>query len=216
MQANYVQRIRLQFSKEGTTIYIGHLDLARTLERSVNRADIPIAYTQGFNKRPRMQLADALPLGFSSECELVDLWLAEEMDPDEVQRRLEPVLPKGIALHSVRDISLSQEPLQTQTKEAVYEVFIDRMFLPLELRTWIDGVMNETTIIRERRGKEYDLRPRIVSMEEIEGGEKEAVIRMRLTMTSGAVGRPDEVLMEMGMDPDEVRIHRTQIVLESK
>ncbi len=62
MQANYVQRIRLVYSKLGNTRYIGHLDLARTLQRAINRARIPIAYTQGYNKRPRMQLADALPL----------------------------------------------------------------------------------------------------------------------------------------------------------
>jgi radical SAM-linked protein len=75
MKANYVQRLRLVFAKDGPARFIGHLDLARTLERMLNRAQIPLAYTQGYNPRPRMQLATALPLGFTSECEIADIWL---------------------------------------------------------------------------------------------------------------------------------------------
>ena len=82
MQANYVQRLRLEFAKTGPTRFIGHLDLAKALERSLNRAQIPLAYTQGYNPRPRMQLAAALPLGFTSECELADVWLLEAVDPE--------------------------------------------------------------------------------------------------------------------------------------
>ena len=66
MQTIVVQRLRMQFSKVGPTRFIGHLDLARTLERSSNRARLPMAYTLGFNKRMRLQLAPALPLGFTS------------------------------------------------------------------------------------------------------------------------------------------------------
>jgi uncharacterized protein (DUF2344 family) len=47
MQANYVQRLRITFAKFGPTRFIGHLDLATALERSLNRAQVPLAYTQG-------------------------------------------------------------------------------------------------------------------------------------------------------------------------
>ncbi|MFN2224368.1 MAG: TIGR03936 family radical SAM-associated protein, partial [Candidatus Promineifilaceae bacterium] len=62
MQANYVQRLRLQFAKVGPTRFIGHLDLAKALERSLNRAQNPLAYTQGYNPRPRMEFAAPLPV----------------------------------------------------------------------------------------------------------------------------------------------------------
>ena len=71
-----VQRMRMTFTKEGTARYISHLDLARAVERALNRAGLPIAYTQGFNRRPRLSLAAALPLGYTSQAEIADVVLA--------------------------------------------------------------------------------------------------------------------------------------------
>ena len=76
-----VQRMRMTFTKEGTARYISHLDLARAVERALNRAGLPIAYTQGFNRRPRLSLAAALPLGYTSQAEIADVWLTEPVDP---------------------------------------------------------------------------------------------------------------------------------------
>jgi radical SAM-linked protein len=43
--------------------YTGHLDLYRTWERTLRRAGLPLAYSQGFKPHPRIVLACALPLG---------------------------------------------------------------------------------------------------------------------------------------------------------
>ena len=56
------QRIRVTFGKGQQLKYISHLDLARTWERVFRRARLPVAYSQGFNPRPRFQLAAALPV----------------------------------------------------------------------------------------------------------------------------------------------------------
>ena len=88
MEANYVQRLRMTFSKGGAARYTSHLDLARALERALNRAQIPVAYTQGFNRRPRMQMATALPLGYTSEYELADILLLEAMEPEAARVQL--------------------------------------------------------------------------------------------------------------------------------
>ena len=45
--------------------FTGHLDLHRAWERTFRRAHLPLAYTQGFHPQPRIQLAGALPLGFT-------------------------------------------------------------------------------------------------------------------------------------------------------
>ena len=68
-------RLRLTFTKTGSLKYTGHLNLHRTLERTFRRAGLPLAYSQGFNPQPRMNLAEALPLGITSECEVMDVWL---------------------------------------------------------------------------------------------------------------------------------------------
>lgn len=215
MEANYVQRIRLVFSKSGTTRYIGHLDFARTLERAINRAGIPIAYTQGFNKRPRMQMADALPLGFTSECEIADLLLGQEVEPDSVKMELGSTLPAGIELHSVIEVPISEKSLQNQTKDATYVVRLDRELQRADLEMRLEELMSRSSIIRERRGKEYDLRPRVFTLLLSGQDADEFELTMNLSLVPGEVGRPDEVLDAIRLDPLAADIHRTRIRLEN-
>ena len=63
-------RYRMVFSKMQPLRYIGHLDLMRAWEHTFRRANVPIAYTQGYHPHPRVNLGAALPLGFTSECEI--------------------------------------------------------------------------------------------------------------------------------------------------
>jgi uncharacterized protein (DUF2344 family) len=71
-------RLRIVFSKTGALRYTGHLDLQKIWERTARRAGLPLAYSQGFHPQPKIQLAAALPLGFSGRAELVDIWLDAE------------------------------------------------------------------------------------------------------------------------------------------
>ncbi len=61
-----MQRLRLTFAKTAAMRYTGHLDLHTTWERTLRRARLPLAYSQGFHPQPKIQLASALPLGFTS------------------------------------------------------------------------------------------------------------------------------------------------------
>ena len=217
MSANYVQRLRLTFSKTGPTRFISHLDLARALERSLNRARIPVAYSQGFNRRPRMQLAAALPLGFASRCELVDIWLTESLAPEQVRQRIMAKIAPGIAVHAVAEVPLSEAALQTQTLSATY---LATLLDPVDWRQLvqqIEDLMSSETIIRQRsRGKNrgsFDLRSHIIDLR-LEPGEDEAVtLIMHLYLKPGKTGRPDEVLLALGLDPLATRICRTEITL---
>ncbi|RMG91229.1 MAG: DUF2344 domain-containing protein [Chloroflexi bacterium] len=213
MQANYVQRLRITFSKTGQTRFIGHLDLARAWERALNRARIPIAYTQGFNRRPRMQLAAALPLGFTSECELVDIWLTEKMDPAQVRTQLAAKMPGGITVLDVREVPLAEPPLQTLTSEAVYTVTLLDPVDRAVLQARIEALLAAESWEQERRGKVYDLRPLIIDLSLDEAETETAVLHMRLHLKPDRNGRPDEVLIALGLDPLAARIHRTAIVL---
>lgn len=217
MQSNAVQRLRLTFSKTGPTRFIGHLDLARTLERSLNRARIPVAYTQGFNQRPRMQLAMALPLGFTSECELADIWLTQLLDPAQVQQQIIDKIAPGITIQRVVEVPLKSPNLQTITREATYTaVLLDPVDANV-LQQRITGLLASETHIRERghgrKRKSYDLRPLIYDLSLTTADVP--VIEMRLALAEGKNGRPDEVLLALGLDPLAARIHRTAIILDA-
>ncbi len=216
MQANYVQRLRLTFSKTGSTRFIGHLDLALTLERAFNRARIPVAYTQGFNPRPRMQMAAALPLGFTSECEMADIWLMETMEPEQMRQQLMAKMAPGIIVHQIEDVDLKGPTLQTLTTESAYTVTLLDPVDTAVLQQKITDLLAADTLVRERghgkKQKTYDLRPLIYDLRLVSDGDP-AVLEMRLAMEENKNGRPDEVLLELELDPLASRIHRTTILL---
>lgn len=215
MQANYVQRLRFRFSKIAHTRFISHLDVARALERALNRSRIPLAYTQGYNPRPRMQFASALPLGFTSDSELADIWLEEEMEPAQARRQLARKMPPGLVLHETWEVPLSAPAMQASTVEATYVAEIDAASgtaLSQRLREFKAA----ESVVRERRGKEYDLRPLVLDLELGKGEDDALLLKMRLALLPGKTGRPDEVLDQLGLDPLGHRVHRAEIVLEEE
>lgn len=89
---------RLLFSKTGRAKYISHLDLMRTFQRAFQRADLTIKHTEGFNPHPFISILLPLPLGFSSQCEILEFQLLDSISPEMVPARLNAVLPEGIVV----------------------------------------------------------------------------------------------------------------------
>ena len=91
-------KLRLRFEKTGRAVYISHLDLMRTLQRSFNRAGLPLKYSEGFNPHPQIAIALPLSVGTGSLCEIMDFKLKAEETPDlaALPERLNAVLPEGI------------------------------------------------------------------------------------------------------------------------
>jgi radical SAM-linked protein len=218
MQANYVQRLRLTFSKNGPARYIGHLDLARTMERSLNRAQVPIAYSQGFNRRPRLSFAAALPLGYTSEYELADIWLLEDVDPRKVMEQMMPKMAPGIVLTAVKQVPLGAPSLQSITASARYEITPLENLNVEDLSSRINQLLAEKHLIRERKSgkgkvKQYNLRPLIIEIVSDADSDGNWMLRMTLFLMPGKTGRPDEVLAAINIDPLATHIHRTMITL---
>ncbi|HKZ45044.1 MAG TPA: TIGR03936 family radical SAM-associated protein [Anaerolineales bacterium] len=207
-------RLRISFSKSGSLRYIGHLDLHRLWERTCRRARIPLKYSQGFHPQPKISLGCALPLGFIGEAELVDIQLDEELDPILVKENLQKAAPPGLGVFSIEIIDPRLPALQTQVDSAEYLVeFLDPIE-PEQIQYHIDRIVDAEAITRERKGKNYNLRPLILSLKpEKTPGTGDAVISMRLKAAPGATGRPEEVLSEMEIHPESTRITRTALYL---
>ena len=71
-------RLRVRFSKTGKIRFIGHRDVARVTERAVRRVGLPVAYSEGFSPRMKLSFGLALPTGYESEAEFVELPLAAD------------------------------------------------------------------------------------------------------------------------------------------
>ncbi len=97
---------RVTFSKVGPLIFISHLDLAHTFVRALNRARIPLRYSEGFSPHPKLVFALPLSVGMAGENEICDIGLREDMEKDEFETRLRKELPQYIQLKSVEEPNL--------------------------------------------------------------------------------------------------------------
>lgn len=199
------QRIRLTFTKQEALRYIGHLDLHKVIERTVRRAGLPLAYSHGYHPKPKMHLASALPLGFASRAEVMDLWLDDDhLDLDALPERLTRFAPAGLRVLDARPVEAKAASLQDALREAEYEITFRRG--AEEIRAAIQRLLSAESLPRERRGKPYDLRPLIQAFELT--GNQPPRAYLRLTARPGATGRPDEVLDAMQIPLEEVFIER--------
>ena len=62
----------------------------------MRRANVPIAFSQGFTAHPKISYASAAPTGVASEAEYLELALQDEVDPTELVAALDAALPPGI------------------------------------------------------------------------------------------------------------------------
>ena len=212
------QRIRVQFGKGDPLKYISHLDLARTWERVFRRAGLPVAHSQGFNPRPRFQIAAALPVGVTGEGELLDLWLSDPLSPEQVAERLCAAAPPGLGIGHAEEVELSAPSLQSQMQAADYRAVVHSKESVEGLRVRIQEFLALPSLLRPRQHKgkwqTYDLRPLVQTLE-VEAGEgQERVLSMRLQANAQGAGRPDEVLDALGLAPATRSIVRTNLCLE--
>lgn len=206
-------RIRITFAKQGALRYTGQLDLHKLWERAARRAELPLAYSQGFHPQPKINIAAALPLGFSSRCEVMDMKLEQEIPLDGLREKLQGTLPTGIQVLNLESADERAPALQTQVVAAEYEVTLTGSIDGSELRRKVDSVLESESIIRERRGKTYDLRPLIEELSPLPMGEGPGVrVLMRLAAREGATGRPEEVLDVLGIPFEDTRIERTRLI----
>ena len=200
-------RIQIKFSKQGALRYTGHLDLHKLWERAARRAELPLAYSQGFHPQPKLSIAAALPLGFSSRCEVLDMRLEQDISLDGLANKLNATMPEGIRVLDITQVDDRAHALQTQVVSAEYEVTSKETAFGSDLKRKIDSVMETESIIRTRRKKEYDLRPLIEELELV----SEDKLFMRLTAKEGATGRPEEVLDVLGIAFEDTRIERSRL-----
>lgn len=204
-------RVRIVFEKTKAMRFTSHLDLHRTWERTIRRADLPLTYSQGYNPRPRITLATALPLGFTSDAEVIEIHLDDEMPLGEILSRVRKSSPPGIICREIFDVQNHSPKVPNLVDTAEYQITIPGKHS--EIGAKIVSLLKQDEVIRERRGKEYDLRPRIFDLRVQSHDPEQTILQMELGASQDLTGRPDEVLLELGIDPNKCLIHRTELKL---
>jgi radical SAM-linked protein len=213
-QQPILTRVRVTFSKSGSLIYTGALDMQRIWERVLRRAQFQVAYTQGFSPGPRINIASALPLGVSSEQELADFWFSEAPDMFTFCDCVNRSAPPGLLALSAEVVSLSTPALQTRVESAEYRTGLISTDVFLQIQNAANRLLAADSLPRERRGKSYDLRPLILDLSTHPNGSGGGWIEMTLQALESATGRADEVLAALGLEPSDVALIRTKITLK--
>ena len=207
------QRLRITFGKAGTLKYTSSLDIAKIWERVLRRADLPVLYTQGFNTRPRIQLAMPLPLGITSECEILDVALRERTSfhAAELIARLLAVAPQGLTIHAIAEVEVRAAAMQSLVTSAEYRIrFEDGMDAAL-LRAGIDDLLRRESIIvekiRKRKRSVMDLRPLILELYLDDANDLIA----HLSVGDRGNMRPDQLIEQMGLADQCHTVHRRKL-----
>lgn len=205
---NYV--VRMRFSKTGRAKYISHLDLIRCFQRAVCRAELPATYSGGFHPHMQTSFAATLSLGFTSEAEIMELGLTEEILYDEVMQRLNAVLPTNIRI-------LKAGAPRDSFKDLAYATYIVRVFCdcdkPEELHRSFDKFLTQPEILVQKKtkkgAKEINLKPMLevyTVREESEG------FVIELCLPAGSVANLNPMLvLEAWQNSTEILLKSPQI-----
>ena len=160
-------RVRLRFTKRGKVRWTSHRDVARMWERALRRAEIPVAYTEGYSPRPRLSFGLALSTGHESLGEYLDVDLADTVDVSSLPARLTPALPTGIDCVAGVALDGTEPSLQQAVTACTWEIEL----------AGVDGARATDAVVaalaapsliatRTRKGHEVtdDLRPAIVAL----------------------------------------------------
>jgi radical SAM-linked protein len=205
-------RLRITFAKQDALRYTGHLDLHRIWERAARRAELPLAYSQGFHPQPKISLASALPLGFSSTCEVLDMRLVEDLPLEGLKERIQAAVPTALKILDIQPVDEKLPALQTLVAAAEYWATLTEPADGPGLTQKAAEMLAASSLPRERRGKAYDLRPLIEQVRVVVEPQGRIHLTMRLSARDGATGRPEELLDQLGIPAETVRVERTRLI----
>ena len=210
-----IQRLRIKYSRGSELKYISHLDLMRLWERALKRAGIPVAYSEGFNPRPRLSFGSPLAVGITSESELLDIFLEQRISPHHLMTNASSQLPDGIAICEVQEVGLKVPSMQSQATMAEYNITVktDRSLkeVTLAVENFLKREHMQWQHIRDKKTKEYDIRALVEDIQVLDCQNGECALAIKLKIS----GRPEQIAAALGFTGHPDSIHRTNIILDT-
>ncbi|MHA6621356.1 TIGR03936 family radical SAM-associated protein [Pseudonocardia sp. DLS-67] len=142
-----VQRVRLRFAKRGRLRFLSHRDVARSFERAVRRAGVPVSHSHGFSPHPRLSWVGAAPTGTASEAEYVEIGLTRPVDPQVLVAALDAALPEGLDVLAAAVAEGASLAERIEASSWVVELpGVD----PAELRAALSALLERESVVVER------------------------------------------------------------------
>lgn len=192
-------RFRTRYKKDYRARFLSHLDMTRAVIRSVRRAGLPLAYSQGFHPRPKISFGPPLAVGMSGDSEFFDLQLSQGY-PGNIATALAREMPPGLQIVEAKPIFSKARSLSGLLTLATYRVHgLDEGILRRIEPRLAEVLSRKQIVVRratEAKESEVDIRSYIASLQVIGG----RVLEMTLRLTERGTARPTEVLREIVSD----------------
>ena len=212
-------RLRVRFSRGDEIKFISHLDIMRLWERAFRRAGIPLAYSEGFSPHPRISLAAPLPVGVTSEAELMDVWVTKWVSPHWFTAEASQQLPPDIKILGVYQVAPTMPSLQSQVRYSEYRVEVEDDREAKAIESAISNLLSSEHLPwhhqRDTGQRSYDLRALIDDLRLVDWHTSYCTIEMRLRCDSNGSGRPEQVVLALGFTSHPKSMHRTRLIMET-
>lgn len=117
-----LKKLRLALNKGEKLRFLSHLDYAQAVERMIRRADIRMAYSEGFNPHMKISFSSALALGVTAAAEYIDMDVLEEDSLESIMKRLNRVAPPGLEVLDGKEMPDKVKKMMAICNYAIYEV----------------------------------------------------------------------------------------------
>ena len=207
-----------RFHKKEELKWLGHLDLVRVFDRAVRISGIPIFYTEGFNPRPKMSIASALPLGATSEDEVFVLRVSADCTEKYLLEHLNSTLPMGIRASSVELYPVGVKPELVKSEFEVKAEIVKDFSLE-ELRDGINNFVSKEELIAQRGtgrdNKNIDIRPGVESISILDSSVPNIVKLCIILIIGSFTVKISEVLNAISGDNLQIaNIHRKKLLIK--
>jgi radical SAM family uncharacterized protein/radical SAM-linked protein len=209
--------MRIHYAKGDSLKYISHLDLTRLFERAIRRADLPIAYSEGFHPHPKIAFGPPLPVGLTSTAEYLDIQFVKPLVGD-LAYRLGSSLPEGIEILTTKPIFHKTESLMATINIAEYRAHLRGFHKQANLQKTLNDLLAKEYLsvqrVTPKESKMVNIREHLLDLH-LEG---EDYLNMRLRIGESGHARPLEILAAVLTLSDEellrVPIQRTHQFIE--
>jgi radical SAM-linked protein len=212
-------RLRVRFCRGEELKFISHLDIIRLWVRALRRARIPLEYTEGFSPHPRISLAVPLSVGVTADNELLDISITKVVSPHWFVETVNRQLPEGMKVLEATPISPNVPSLQSQVRFTQYQVEVQTDKNEEEIKTDIDRLLALESLPwhheRDTGRKSYDLRNLIDDIWLVDMKPASCVMGMILRCDESGSGRPEQVVLALGITEYPRSIKRTKLLLGS-
>lgn len=208
-------RMALEFAKTGAAKFISHLDLQRAFSRAIRRSGLPVKLSEGFNPHYVVSFASALSLGMESECECVEVAMAQEVSAEDFLLKIARALPPGLVARRAVRLRDNAPKLMAALSEADYEMPVDASRIDDVERSIVD-IMNRKEILAVKvsggKEKQIDIRPMIKALSV---GDGKLIMRLSVAQTGSL--KPDKLLEEIEKQTGKLerRLKRTALFTET-